>query len=128
MLKYKSSPLHRELLDLLSIFNSRYQVYFRTDYISVTISTVPTQWYHLVFNYIGTSSAEGVTIYHDGAEVGSSTQKKTYARNEGSGVVVIGRQFVQLLVQAYASVMVDELLFFNRKLSPAEVQILYNMH
>ena len=110
----------------ISLF--RYQVFFRTSYITVTFSTVPNEWYHLVFNYIGTNNAEGIVIYHDGTEVGSSTQKTSYNNNAGQGVVIIGRYFAQALEQDFASVMVDELLLFNRKLTPEEVQILHNMH
>ena len=115
---------------MLGFSISRYQVYFLTSYIRVTISTVPTEWYHLVFNYVdGNSfSGESITIYHDGVEVGSSTQKTSYNNNAGQAVVVLGRYFVQTLEQDFASVMVDELLFFNKNLSPEEVQILYNMH
>ena len=94
------------------------------------ISTVPAEWYHLVFNYIEDSPAGGnsVVIYHDGVEVGRRAQKVSYTNNAGVGIVVIGRHYVQALEQDFASVMVDELLFFNRKLTPDEVQILYNMH
>ena len=108
---------------------SRYQVYFRTDYIQVTDLTVPTEWYHLVFNYIGESSVgeDSVVIYHNGAEVGRSTNKVSYSTSARQGVVVIGKHRVQS-EQDFASVMVDELLFFNRPLSEAEAQILYNMH
>ena len=105
-------------------------MYFLTSYIKVTVSTVPTEWYHLVFNYVSGSPAtlEGITIYHDGVEVGSGTQKTSHTTNAGQGVVVIGRYFAQAHEQDFASVMVDELLFFNRNLSPDEVSILYNMH
>ena len=86
--------------------------------------TVPTEWYHLVFNCV---SGDSVVIHHDGAEVGRSTQKASISNNAGPGVVVVGRYFVQS-EQDFASVMVDELLFVNRPLSEAEAQILYNMH
>ena len=112
----------------LHIFISRYCVHLPNNYITATISTVPPTWYHLVFNYIGTTNAEGVVIYHDGVHVGSSTEKTSYARNTRPGVVVIGRYFVQLLEEGFASVVVDELLFFNRIITTDEVQILYNMH
>ena len=107
-------------------FKSRYQTYFRTNYIKVEISTVPTEWYHLVFNYIGSSNEDGVAIYHDGMVVGSNTQV-SYNTNAGQGVVVLGRYFVHTLEQDFASVMVDELLFFNRKLTSTEVQILFEL-
>ena len=103
---------------------------YRTEYIKVIVSTVPTEWYHLVFNYTGESPAGGgdsVVIYHDGAEVGSSTDKVSYSTTAGQGVAVIGRQFVQSELEL-ASVMVNELSFFNRHLTEEEVQILYNMY
>ena len=110
-------------------FISRYQVYFRTEYIKMIISTIPTEWYHLVLNYIPASptSSDSVVIYHDGAEAGRSTEKVSYNTNAGSGVVVIGKYFVQSELD-FATVMVDELLFFNRHLTEGEAQILYNMH
>ena len=79
-----------------------------------------------MFNYIGTNNADGVAIYHDGVEMEGNTQKTANTKNKGPGVAVLGRYFVQL-EQYFASVMVDELLFFNRYLTPQEVQILYNM-
>ena len=80
-----------------------------------------------MFNYISSYIGDRVIIYHDGAEVGVGTQKTPFGRNGGgAGVVVIGRNIVQL-EQAFASVMMDELLFFNRYLNQEEVQILYNM-
>ena len=57
-----------------------------------------------------------------------ATQKIAYARNARPGVVVIGRYFVQFQEAYFASVMVDELLFFDRNLTPQEAQILYNRH
>ena len=99
---------------------------YRTEYIRMIISTVPTEWYHLVFNYISGSpaSGEGIIIGHNGVEVGRSTQKVSLINNAGSGVVVIGRHLVQL-EKDFASVMMDELLFFNRyphRRSPDSVQ------
>ena len=98
-------------------------MHFRTSFIQVNVLAIPTQWYHLVFNYMGTSSENDVVIYHDRVAVGSSAQisLNTYA---GQGVVVLGKYYVQALEQDFASVMFDELLFFNRRLTPAEVQIL----
>ena len=102
------------LLDNYVLF-PRYTTHLTSDKIEVTISTVPTKWYHLVFNYIGPNNAEEVTIYHDGTEVGSSTQKTSFDINGGPGVVVIGRYYVQFQEQYFASVLVDELLFFEQE-------------
>ena len=101
-------------------------MYFRTSYIRVDVSTIPTDWYHLVFNYFGTNDAEGVAIYHDGVNIGSN-RLISYTNTAGQGVVLLGRYNVRT-DNAFASVMVDELLFFNRHLTWQEVQILYNIH
>ena len=64
----------------------------------MTDLTVPTEWYHLVFNYVGgsaASSGDSVVIYHNGAEVGRSTQKASISNNAGAAVVVVGRYSVQ---------------------------------
>ena len=91
----------------------------------VTVSTIPAEWYHMVFNYVGTHNAEGIIIYHNAIQVGSSIQKISYARNARPGVVVIGRYFVQFQEKYLAPVMLDELLFFNRYLNRQKVPILY---
>ena len=88
---------------------------------------IPFGWYHLVFNYIGTSGTQGIVFYHDGHEVTSSTSGQTLSTSAGPGEVVIGR-YLTTLDGGYSSVLVDELLFFNHKLSQKESQILYNMN
>ena len=83
----------------------------------------------MIFNYIGTGHGEGVTIYHDGVE----ELRKDYRNNNpygyaaGSGVVVIGRPYPSS-DEKYASVMVDESMFFNRKLTLEEIENLYNQY
>ena len=107
-------------------FIPRYHVYFRTTYIRVDVSTIPTDWYHLIFNFFGASDAEGVAIHHNGVKIGSNRLAQ-YTNAAGQGVVVLGRYNVRA-DRDFGSVMVDEMLFFNRHLTSQEIQILYNMH
>ena len=86
----------------------------------------PIYWHHLVFNYIGTNGTQGIAVYHDGQEVTGSTNGQTLSTTAGPGEVVIGR-YLTTWDGGYSSVLVDELLFFNRELTPEEIQILYNM-
>ena len=92
-------------------------------------TTVPTGWFHVVFNYIGPDNGEGGTIYHDGVEELRKDYRNNhgYAYAAGSGVVVIGRPYPSS-DEKYTSVMVDELMFFNRKLTLEEIENLYNQH
>ena len=90
-------------------------------------TTVPSGWFHVVYNYIGPNNGEGVTIYHDGVEELWKADRTTHGYPAGSGNVVIGRTSPSK-DENYASVMMDELMFFNRKLTVEEIQILYNQH
>ena len=46
-----------------SIFMPRRTFTKLSYHIKVTIFTLPTEWYHVVFNYIRTNDAEGVTLF-----------------------------------------------------------------
>ena len=86
------------------------------------ITSPPTGWTHIVLNYDG----QGITIYHDGGhEVGVSYKKPlTYPPSDRR--VFVGRRFTYL-DQAYAGIDMDELLFFNEKLSNQEIVDIMNM-
>ena len=78
-----------------------------------------------MLNYIGPNNGEGIRIFYDGAEVASDTDKTTLSHPPGFGSVVVGRAYTNR-DDSYASVQVDELIFFNQKLTSAEVQSIYN--
>ena len=106
-----------------------YNIGLTDGYFMVTASK-PTGWFHLVFNLIGLQDGDGITIYHNGADVGDGKDKLGGGDPflpVGSGMVVVGRSLTSKN-ELYASVMVDELLFFNRYLSIEEIQMLYNMY
>ena len=85
----------------------------------------PVEWHHLVFNYIGTNGAQGMAIYHDGQEVVTNTNGHLFPTSTGPGEVVIGR-YLTSWDGGYSSVLVDEMLFFNRELNLEEIRILYD--
>ena len=76
-------------------------------------------------NYIGPSDGEGVSIYYDGAEVASDTTKSAKSKPAGDGRIVVGRRYTKKDCD-YASVEVDELIYFNDSLTSDEVQSFYN--
>ena len=76
-------------------------------------------------NYIGPSDGEGVSIYYDGAEVASGTTKSATPKPAGDGRIVVGRAYTNR-DYGYASVEVDELIYFNDSLTSDEVQSFYN--
>ena len=88
--------------------------------------TVPSGWTHVALNYIGPDNGQGIRIYHDGVQTGSDniTSEETFLA--GEDWVVVGR-FYTKRNQEYATVDVDELLFFNQELSDQEIMNIANL-
>ena len=93
--------------------------YFYTDH------PKPTGWFHIVLNYIGPNDGEGLRILIDGTEVGSATNKDGGAYPAGDGRIVVGREYTDS-GRRYASVRVDELIYFNASLTSDNVQSIYD--
>ena len=77
-------------------------------------------WFHVVFNFIGPAVTQGIRIYNDGEQVGGDTIVEHVAHTEGEGKIVFGRFFTDVDAR-YASVAMDELLFFNHALTAVEI-------
>ena len=105
---------------VLIILPFSYATVFHDGVFTLKTNPIPTEWFHLVLNFI--DPMEGFAFYYDGEKRPGNVEKlkKTFAT--GSGEVVIGA-----CDGKYSSVMIDELLFFNRMLTLNEIQILYNM-
>ena len=84
-----------------------------------TSDPTPARWFHIVLNYIGPNDGEGIRIYYNGVKVASDTTKGARSRSAGDGRIVVGRGLTNK-DKDYASVQVDELLFFNCQLSSAD--------
>ena len=81
------------------------------------------EWIHIVLNYIGPN--DGIRIYHDGRNVVNITELSTrpggpYTGNEN---IVLGRIYNEKDAW-YLGVQVDELYFFNRTVTEAEIRML----
>ena len=87
-----------------------------------------SDWTHVVLNYIGPQGGEGFTVYYNGVQSGNGTTKGSLntAVSSGDGGVVVGKYPTNLNLQ-YSGVDIDELLFFNRRLSDQDVQAISNM-
>ena len=75
-----------------------------------------------MFNFLGPNASEGFLVYYDGSERLTSAGKVLKTFEAGSGEIVIGRYG-----KIYSTLMMDELLFFNRKLTLEEIHVLSNM-
>ena len=82
---------------------------------------VSTEWFHLVLNYLG--PVEGISVYHNGEKLMIDENIFPTTHSAGPGVVVIGR-YSTFEDDRYSSVVMDELTFFNRKLTNEEIGIL----
>ena len=78
----------------------------------------------MVLNYLGPGDGEGIRIYYDGSEVASDTTKTARSRSAGDGRIVVGRWYIDR-DENYASVEIDELIFFNQALTVDNIETLY---
>ena len=78
-----------------------------------------------MLNYIGSNDGEGIRIYFNEQEVGSDTTNITTTHSAGDGRIVVGRYYTNQ-DQNYASVQVDELIYFNAALTTDDVRSIYN--
>ena len=85
----------------------------------------PSGWTHLTLNCIGPENGQGIRIYYDGEEVKSDTTKHSSSRLAGDGRIVVGRFYTDQ-EKWYASLQLDELIFFNQSLTSAEVKSIFN--
>ena len=81
-------------------------------------------WFHLVLNFLGPNDGQGIHIYYNGElkSVKDKPVQHTYA--EGDRRIVIGRYYSgnnNTKYDRFASVQVDELLFFNQALKLDEI-------
>ena len=78
----------------------------------------------MVLNYIGPEHGQGFRIYNDGVKlVGGSTTSSPSGTNFTplDGSVALGK-----FRNEYSSVAINELLFFNNKLTDAQIRELYD--
>ena len=79
-------------------------------------------------NYMGPNHGQGIGMFIDGAEVASDTIKETGstpAPLQLDGRIVVGRRYTNR-DKDYASVQVDELIYFNQALTDEEIRSIYN--
>ena len=86
---------------------------------------LPTEWTHIVMNYLGPNNDEAIRILYNAKEVESYMGTYSRSYSTGDGRVVVGRHHPDRH-QQNPSVQLDELLFFNQTLSPADVITLNN--
>ena len=78
-----------------------------------------------MLNYIGPNNGQGIRMYHNGEQVASDTGKTGITNSAGDGRIVVGRYYTNA-DRDYATVQVDELIFFNQSLSVDEIRMLYD--
>ena len=85
-------------------------------------SKVDSQWVHLVLNFIG--PMERFRLFKDGALVNDQQNKAYTSTAMGNGRLVLGRRQTSRNTD-YSTIDVDEVIFFNRKLTGQEEETLY---
>ena len=81
----------------------------------------PVDGFILYLTLLDQTMDKELVVYQDGQHKGNATTKDSTSSSDPSiGRIVVGR----LLNGHYASVQVDELLFFNQTLTESEITIL----
>ena len=80
------------------------------------------QWVHLVLNNIAATKA--IEVFKDGSFVAGQSHRLLYFRSPGDGRLVLGRRYPNS-DSYYSSMLLDELVFFNRKLMAPEVETIF---
>ena len=84
-----------------------------------------TGWTHVVLNYLGPNNGQGIEIYYNGVRKKTKSLKNTRSYSAGDGRIVVGWHYTNFDRLYYASMQIDELLFFNRALTAAEISNCY---
>ena len=125
--------IHHIIWSILCERNYYYRYSLRlssgTFYVTVThTSTFLSNWFHLVYNYIGPYDGEGIQIYYDGKQVGSDSDKYNTQGIGGDGRIAVGRYYTDEGDWATGSTEVDELFLFNKALTDEEIETIFSSY
>ena len=84
----------------------------------------PTGWTHVVLNYLGPNTGEGVRLFYDAIEVKGHSVFIFYLNPPDHNRIVVGRMYTDEN-ERYTSIQIDELRFFNQNLTLEEIGLLY---
>ena len=89
-----------------------------------SLSNPPKSWTYITLNF--NVKQQALWIYQDGVHVRTYSTKREFSGiHPGDGRIVVGKVISNISRQfGFASVEVDELSFFNRVLTEAEIKIL----
>ena len=82
-------------------------------------------WMHLVINYVGPGNYQGFDLFQDSTLVEGTQSGGNFDATPRDGRLVLGKKYVDE-DDNYAWIDLDELVFFNRKLTASEVMKIYN--
>ena len=111
------------------LFFYRWRLNPASGYSHIDVPARLSQWVHHVFvlHHLGEGEGDAFSLYVNGVSVGGFTVVSGNRNQPGPGRMVIGRRCVND-DGYYASVVVDELLLWNRKLTQQEIQSIYDMN
>ena len=91
-----------------------------------TVEGKPSGWTHFVVNYLGPDKGHGIQIYYYGLfQKSSGTKEETSGSEAGNGLTAVGRRDYNKH-EGYASLEINELVFFNMKLGDDQIMQLFD--
>ena len=112
---------YRNIFDLTH-FRVALNLIDRTSF-STSFQALSETWIHMVLNYIGPEHGQGIRIRYNGTKLDGGNTKYSGEKlaSPSDGSVAVGK-----FGSYYSSVAIDELLFFNVKLTDDQIRQLYN--
>ena len=92
-------------------------------FVHITNNATSNEWIHTVMNYIGPNNGEGIQIYQNSRNIANATELGDHEYFEGPVNLTLGRHY-NGGDNLYGTVQVDELYYFNRVLTEAEIRML----
>ena len=124
---YKTIKYNVMYYILVHYFNSRCVVNIFRGYFAKDVISTPTSWFHLALVFHGPEEGQGITVYTNGTPAAAPSLRGTNHTRNSWGIVLIGRLRTDQGPN-YASLMADELTFWNRQLRDEEVEALRDMY
>ena len=115
------------MTESITVFHSRFSVRVSNVSFNAVTDKELEVWLHLVGVYYGLGDGEGVAFYRDGvlAERRTDPSVNSPPSLPGTGRLVLGRKRSEMNGK-YASLEIDEILIFNRKISQQEIEMIFN--
>lgn len=116
-----------QLFHFVIFLNFRYRFYSSSGTFDSFLynQPLPSDWFHVAV--VVHRNFTGITVYHDGVEVGEDLEVSNDSPDPAPGDLVVGRKYLNK-DDVYKNVQLDEVTIWDVALTADEVQAIHDMH